>query len=68
MQCNDMVFKYVETFERLMKVGIPDAEKACLEEVPVCKGINPSEIPRPTVMYQAPKHPKDRKSASQKVQ
>lgn len=63
-----MVFKYDETIEKLMKVGIPDPNKACLEDVPVCKGLETSEIPQPTVTYQAPKHPKDRKSASKKVE
>lgn len=63
-----MVFNNDEAIERLMKIGIPDPEKACLEDVPVCKGIKPSDIPKPTVAYQAPKHPKDRKSASQRVE
>jgi hypothetical protein len=66
LQCNDLIFQHDETFERLLKKGIPDPAKACLEDVPVCKGLDATVIPKPSVEYQAPKHPKDKKTASKK--
>lgn len=67
MQCNDLVFNNLETLENLMSKGISDPDKACLEDIPVCSGLDPTVIPKPSVQFQAPKHPKDRQTASQKV-
>lgn len=59
---------YDEELEELVKRGIPDASQACTEIIPVCKGLSESQIPKPTVLFQAPKHPKDIKTASKPLE
>lgn len=38
-----------------MREGNIDFTKACLKTIPVCKGIDPTLIPQPTVTLQNPK-------------
>jgi hypothetical protein len=66
-ECTELIFNNDEKFESLMRKGMPDAAKICSTDVPVCKGLDPERIPQPSVLFHAPKHPKDRKTASTKV-
>lgn len=49
-----------------MLAGFSDPDKTCYEDIPVCD-IDPEVTYQPKAKFQAPKHPKDRKTASQKV-
>lgn len=55
-----MIWNHDEAIEELIRSPEPIVvDKACLETVPVCTGIAPEDIPRPSVDVPGPRHPKD---------